>query len=110
MLGGYPGNRRLEGSGTLQTDFVHLISRVAQSSSDHISFQLELQNSLWATDRRLENQPDLGGLSGGPIFRHHAELIEALEFVGIIYEVHQSYELIFARHAECINRDGSLTR
>jgi len=97
--GGYPGLRREERIGIAQFDFVSFVSRIAQSSDDHISVSLELPNSHWPQGISIGHQTDLGGVSGGPVFRLITEPIEVLEFAGVIYEYSQTYELIFARHA-----------
>ncbi len=110
ILGGYPGNRRSENSRTIDSDFVSLISRVGQSSEGHISIHLNTAESHWPQGKRLVNSPDLGGMSGGPVFRIRTEPLEAIEFAGTIYESHQTYEIVRARHASYIRSDGTIRR
>jgi hypothetical protein len=110
ILGGYPGNRRSESSNTLNSDFVSFISRISQSSDDHVSVYLNMPDSHWPQGEKLANSPDLGGISGGPVFRLVTEPLESLEFVGVVYESSQTYELVFCRHASFIRSDGNLQR
>lgn len=110
ILGGYPGNRRSEHSRTLDSDFVTFTSRIVQSSDDHASVQLNISESHWPQGERLSNSPDLGGMSGGPVFRLVTEPLESLEFAGVVYEAHQTYELVFCRHASTIRSDGTFQR
>ncbi|MFO0701893.1 MAG: hypothetical protein U0236_21975 [Nitrospira sp.] len=110
ILGGYPGNRRLEKSQTLDSDFVSFIGRIAQSSDDHASLCLNIPNSHWPQGERLVESPYLGGMSGGPVFRLITNPVESLEFAGVIYESHKTYELVFCRHASVIRSDGTLEK
>lgn len=110
ILGGYPGNRRSEKPQTLDSDFVSFIGRISQSSDDHASMYLNIPNSHWPQGERLAESPDLGGMSGGPVFRLITEPIESLEFAGVIYESHQTYELVLCSHASAIRSDGTLKK
>ncbi len=108
IFGGYPGNRRAEKSRTLNSDFVSFISRIGQSSEDHVSVHLNMSDSHWPQGERMTNSPDLGGMSGGPVFRLRTGLLETLEFAGVVYESSRTYELVFSRHASFIQADGSI--
>ena len=108
ILGGYPGNRRSEKRHTVNSDFVSFISRVGQSSDDHLSIHLNMPESHWPQGERLDSSPVLGGISGGPVFRIRSEPLETIEFAGIIYESSHMYELVFMRHASYIQADGTL--
>jgi hypothetical protein len=110
IVGGYPGNRRSEKAHTLDSDFVSFISRIAQSCDDHASVYLNMPNSHWPQSERLSDSPDLGGMSGGPVFRLITEPLESLEFAGVVYESHQTYEVVLCRHASVIRSDGMLQR
>lgn len=48
--------------------------------------------------------PDLGGLSGAPVFAHRAF---HFEFVGVIYE-HSSFDILYIRPAKFIQEDGRI--
>lgn len=106
ILGGYPGNRRAERPRLADFDFVTFVSRVSQSSDDHASVYLNMPESYWPQGESVGNQPDLGGVSGGPVFRIRTEPIETIEMVGMIYEASKEYELIFSRHISRIGEMG----
>jgi len=109
ILGGYPGMLRIEQSGKLGTPFVSFIARVAQASTDHSAFQLNLEGSYWPDGSGgLAPQSELGGMSGGPLFRYRSESLEYLELAGFIYEASASYGIVFARHASCIDGAGRI--
>jgi hypothetical protein len=110
VLGGYPGNRRTEKTRSLDSDFVSFIGRITQSSEDHASVYLNIPASHWPQGKHLDESPELGGMSGGPVFRLVADPIESLEFAGVIYESHQTYELVLCRHASVILSDGTLEK
>lgn len=51
---------------------------------------------------------DIGGLSGGPVFRLVSEPLERIELVGLIYEFHASFELVVIHHLSFVQADGRL--
>lgn len=109
ILGGYPGLLRIEEQGQLGTPFVSFIARVAQTSLDHSAIQLNLEDAYWPDGSGgLAPASELGGISGGPIFRYRTDPIEYFEIVGFIYEASTSFGIIFARHASCIDGLGHI--
>jgi hypothetical protein len=108
ILGGYPGKRRNERPGFLDSDFVTFISRVSQASDSHMAFQLNLAESHWPAGENIGTSPDLGGMSGGPVFRLREGPIERLEFVGVVYQAHTEFEIVRARQATHIEKNGKL--
>jgi hypothetical protein len=105
VCGGYPGNRRDEKPGQIVSDFVSFICKVTDVSEKHLSIQLELDKSYWTQGISLEQNPELGGMSGGPVYRYIDAPIERLGIVGFIYEFGFS-DIIFASHADCIQSTG----
>lgn len=111
ILGGYPGMLRIEERGRLGTPFVSFLARVTQTSSDHSAIQLNLDDSYWPDGSGgLAPQSELGGMSGGPLFRYRSESLEYFELAGFIYEASTSYGILFARHASCIDENGKIVR
>lgn len=109
LLGGYPGFLRGERTGAVDSSFAAFFAPVAQSSESHSAFQLNLGDSYWP-DRSggIPEHSDLGGMSGGPIFRYRSEPVEFLELAGFIYEASADFELIRGRHASCIRAAGDI--
>lgn len=108
ICGGFPGLLKSEKAKNAEFPFVTFIDRVSQSSEDHVSVYLNIRNSFWPAGESLSQEPDLGGMSGGPIYRFYSEPLERLELAGFIYEANQSYELIFSRHVREIQADGTI--
>ena len=50
----------------------------------------------------------LGGMSGGRVFRPIEERLNRLEYVGVVYEHGETFELVFARSVDVIQADGTL--
>jgi len=109
-LGGYPGSFRIERPETVDSSFVCFFAPVAQSSEKHSAFQLNLADSYWPDGSGgIEPRSELGGMSGGPIFRYYDSPIEFLELAGFIYEASTEFELIRGRHASCIIASGNFS-
>jgi len=107
ILGGYPGLLRIERHRQLGTPFVSFIARVTQTSLDHSAIQLNLEDAYWPDGSGgLAPAAELGGMSGGPLFRYCTKPVEYFEIVGFIYEASTSYGIIFARHSSCIDGSG----
>jgi hypothetical protein len=108
-LGGYPGMFRQEAPRLARFDFASFFAPVAQSSKDHLAFQLNLADSYWPDNSGgIPAGSELGGMSGGPVFRYRPKPVEFLELAGFIYEASSVYELVFARHASCITGSGEI--
>jgi hypothetical protein len=111
VLGGYPGRFRNERSSAVDSSFVSFFAPVAQSSEEHSAFQLNLADSYWPDGSGgIPERSELGGMSGGPIFRHHSGPIEFLELAGFIYEASAEFELLRGRHASSISNISEITR
>lgn len=109
ILGGYPGLLRIERRRQLGTPFVSFLARVAQTSLDHSAIQLNLEDAYWPDDSSgVAPASELGGMSGGPLFRYRTEPVEYFEIAGFIYQASTSYGIIFARHASCIDGSGHI--
>jgi len=82
--------------------------RVASVADDHFVCQFEREYWVKTLDfQGSENLRCLGGMSGGPVF-----ILREFhwEFVGIIYEFSETFELMFIRPARLINSDGSINQ
>lgn len=108
ILGGFPGPLRSEHKESAEFPFVSFIARVAQHSESHASFQLAIENSHWPAGESLGSSPDLGGISGGPVYRINEKSIASIEIAGFIYEYGQNFELIRARHSLEISSEGRI--
>jgi hypothetical protein len=105
---GYPGTHRVERSRTIDHGLETLFGPVTDVNGSTIAFLLDFEALHWPLhDHEAINQR-LGGMSGGPVFRLIEEGLTRLEFVGIVYEHGETFELVFARSAAAICADGTL--
>src|SRR5258706_310406 len=107
LFGGYPGILREEKPMTAELPFQTFATAVTAVSPDNIKLHLDMPNVYWPFHEGEEFNSELGGLSHGPVFRIvEAPPIDRLELVGFIYEYSPNLEVMFARPASQIARDG----
>lgn len=109
LCGGYPGNQRIEREGTADLPFQWVIGRATSVSAHNLSLYLDFENMHTLLGQPEALNRSIGGMSGGPIFRFVSSPIEHFEQVGVIYQLHESLELIVARPTILIRPDGSIT-
>jgi len=109
LLGGFPGALRNERGGETDFDFPCFITRADSSSPTQAGVLLNLAESYNPEGPPLPPEANLGGASGGPVFRVHDGELRPLELVGFIYEYSPSMELMYARHASSVRADGTLS-
>ncbi len=110
ILGGWPGLLRQEKLGRTDFYFSSFISRVDQASSEHLAVHLNITEAHGPAGLLIPESPDLGGASGGPVFRIREEPLVMLELVGVIYQYSAAFELVRARRASSISSNGTLIR
>jgi hypothetical protein len=106
-MGGFPGKWRQRLSpGTL--DFYSYsigTTAVTLVGEDRFACRFERQRWISSFQHEFQDIEELGGMSGGPVFRLgclHWEL------VGFIYEFSPQYDIMFLRPAHLIQADGSI--
>ena len=111
LFGGYPGMLREEKAVTADFPFQTFGSSVTAVSPDNIKLYLDMPNVYWPFHDTDRFNPEIGGISGGPVFRVIERApIDRLELVGFIYEYSETLDVMFARHASIIKRDGCIQR
>lgn len=112
MLGGYPGQERLEDQRRVCNFGTFAAIGIARTvSDDQITFLIERDFSLPLKDiKELPMNYDLGGISGGPVISwfETKSFIASYHFAGIISEASSKYENIIAKRADFIRSDGSI--
>ncbi len=109
LYGGYPGNLREEKLATAEIPFQSFISSTTAVSAGNITLHLDMPNLHWPFHENEQFNPELGGLSGGPVFRViDAPPIDRLELVGFIYEYSSNLDVMFARPASHITQNGQI--
>ncbi len=108
VYGGYPGVLRVERQLEIDIPFQSFIGKVLSVSRSDLKMHLDLGNFHQPLVGAISPNTDLGGMSGGPVFRLVTRPIERYELVGFIYEFQANLELVMARVANCVATDGSL--
>jgi hypothetical protein len=99
LYGGYPGEL--------------IIWRPSDITDTNIVLHVDFPNLFWPGHEEEAINEKLGGISGGPVFR----VVEQLdgpekrvyyELVGVVYEIHESWEVVRARHIRHVLADGTL--
>lgn len=107
LIGGFPGVYRRARGHTVDFQFSYLFTDVSSVANSRIGYQFEFA----ADDPRpwsggeLEN-PNLGGVSGGPIFLPASDQIWSWAIVGIVYEYQQAFGILYGRSISVIDRHG----
>jgi len=113
LFGGYPGVYRNENEKPSEYDvtFAHFGVSVNSVHEDHFTIGplgIAEAFSLGGDRNRIPPQVDLGGLSGGGVFRViESGLIARPELLGIVYEGHQQFEVVFAPPFTSMRPDGT---
>lgn len=108
LCGGHPGAIRIEGKSTAGMPFQWFLA-TASSSNDKIALCLALDECYVPLTRDSISNRELGGMSGGPVFKYiRPAPIERIELVGFIYEFQPSFGLLYARPANFISNLGQV--
>jgi hypothetical protein len=110
LLGGFPGKLREVQGSTISSPFESFIGRVSNASSQNATLALNFDSLIWSQNLAAKINEDIGGLSGGPVFRLVSESLERIELVGVIYQYLSSAELVLARHLSFVSADGHLVK
>ncbi|SRR6266498_1494413 len=107
MYGGYPAMYREERPGNVHFMFASFAGKVASASDRNVGMVLEIERSESISPSRIPPNADLGGWSGGPVFRVvDSNGIERLELAAIIYEYSALSEIAFAHPLSSLAEDG----
>jgi hypothetical protein len=109
LMGGFPAIYREElDQGGTRFQFGWFAGKVSTVSARNIGLALDIENSISVTDKRMPSSVNLGGWSGGPVFRVVDEnLLERIELTGVIYQYQESYEIAPAHPLTDLNEDGT---
>ena len=113
IYGGYPGALREVSPGKADFAFQSFIWRVTDITDANIVMHVDFPNLFWPNHEEQRMNENVGGVSGGPVFRIIEQLQTPekrvyLELVGIVYEYHESLQVMRARHIRHVLADGSL--
>lgn len=109
IAGGWPW--ALTASRDTESDhfFLHFIAPCARSSATNLIIPINTATSVPWGATALPPGTNIGGMSGGPLFvAYERQQIAMLALAGIIYEYHQSMEVLYARPLSLIRADGTI--
>ena len=113
LFGGYPGIYRKENEAAGQYDVTFAHFGVSASSVHEDRFAIGPLGiaeafSLGGDRDRIPPQVDLGGMSGGGVFRViESGLIARPEVLGIVYGGYQPFEVVLAHPLSVMKQDGT---
>jgi hypothetical protein len=112
LIGGYPGVYRQENTvdNEIEVKFAHFGVSVSSVSDHRFYMVLNIASAEALTFERIPEQIDLGGISGGCVFRVVEEgFIAHVELMGILVGGSASFETTFAHTLTCMNEDGTFS-
>lgn len=116
IYGGYPGALKEPKTGEIVWPFQSFTWWVSEVTDSNIVLHVDFPNLLWPGHEEEKFNENLGGISGGPVFRVVETADPAtkkiakvhFELVGIIYEFSAMVDSAFARHIDNVLADGTL--
>ncbi|MDB5815720.1 MAG: hypothetical protein JWN23_2837 [Rhodocyclales bacterium] len=108
LYGGYPGLLRVEHETTADMPFQWFAGAPISVTPENVKLHLDLKNFHQPLTGSSIGNLELGGMSGGPVFRLVTTPIERLELVAFIYESSPSWSLVFARPSHYITEQGQI--
>jgi hypothetical protein len=108
LFGGYPARSSAEEPGAFSAAHVWFAGHAESGSDRNASMRLRIADSIPAGLDVAPPSADLGGWSGGAVFRVlEQEAIARLELAGIVYEYSSGADLVLAHPLTSIAADGS---
>lgn len=116
IYGGYPGALKEPDTGKIVWPFQSFTWWATEVTETNIVLHVDFPNLLWPGHEEEKMNENLGGISGGPVFRviEHAnpdtkKVVKVnFELVGIIYEYIEMVQAVRAVHIRHVLADGSL--
>jgi hypothetical protein len=114
-FGGYPGSWRTmpQKDQIIFDSFSSGACKVASVGDDYLMCKFEREYWVKSFSLRPDDElPDIGGLSGAPVFllNETKSGITVYDFIGIIYEFSSEFELMRVRLSRFIRKDGSIIK
>jgi hypothetical protein len=109
LYGGYPGALRGEHEATADLPFQWFAGTPISVTTENLKLHIDWGNFHQPLKGQRRDNVDMGGFSGGPVFRLVPALpVERLELVAFIYEWQPALSLLFARPSHYIADNGQL--
>lgn len=90
--------------------FGHFIAPLTDTTTRSTVIEIKRSSSVPWGEKMISPETNLGGMSGGPVYRLKEQGLVGLHLVGIISEYAQDMETIIARPLSLVTADGNIIR
>lgn len=88
--------------------FLHFIAGLSSASEASLGIVTYTSTSTAWGGSRLPAGTNMGGMSGGPLYRMSETGLSSLTLVGVVYEYQPSFEIVVGRPLSTVKADGSI--
>lgn len=110
IVGGWPWRLSTSRGQNVTHSFLHFLCRVQNPAGNQLGAALFTSTSVPWGSRPLPPGLNIGGMSGGPVYRVIENPLTQLALAGIVYEYQPAYELALARPLTLVRADGTIVR
>jgi len=108
VIGGWPWSLIREGEAENSHAFLHFIGKLSSASANQLSAVTYTARSIPWGNEPLPLGTNLGGMSGGPVYRMSESGLATLTLVGTIFEYHKEFEIVLARPLSLLDEQGNI--
>ena len=109
VVGGWPWTLSEQGDGEVTHSFLHFIAKLSSVSTRQMGIVTYTSTSIPWGGNSLPLGTNLGGMSGGPVYRMSESGFAVLTLVGTIYEYQPGFEIALARPLSVIDEQGTIS-
>jgi hypothetical protein len=108
VVGGWPWALGKDRKKETDFQFLHFIAGISSSSERQLSVFTSTSSSVAWGRNALQPGTNLGGMSGGPIYRLSEKGLSTVTLIGVTFEYGPVFETALARPLSCVGADGDL--
>jgi hypothetical protein len=108
VIGGWPWSLIRESEAENSHAFLHFIGKLSSASANQLGAVTYTARSIPWGDEPLPLGTNLGGMSGGPMYRMSESGLATLTLVGTIFEYHKDFEIVLARPLSLLDEEGNI--
>jgi hypothetical protein len=110
IVGGWPWHLSTAIGQSVTHKFLHFLCRVQRSTGSQLGAALYTSTSVPWGSSPMPKALNIGGMSGGPVYRILENPLTQLSLAGIVFEYQPGYELALARSLAVVRPDGTFVR
>lgn len=110
VVGGWPWALSKVGQDRITNNFLHFVCRLSSVSPNNLGIVTYTSTGTPWGRNALPPGTNLGGMSGGPVYRLSEAGLTHLMLVGTIYEYQPGFEIVLARPLTLVAPDGTIRR